>query len=88
MKRTKRLLSLLTLGAAALLTARAALGAASDVRRYNRLREVSNERPLWSELPKMLRDVTDKERHAPLNLWQTLAGLPADFARYARIKSM
>jgi len=88
MKANVRILSLLALAAAGGLAFRVTLSAASDLRRYDRLRAVSNEPPLWGELPKMIREVTDKERHAPLNLWETLAGLPSDLARYARIKSM
>lgn len=88
MKPTTRILSLLALAAAGVLVTRAVRSAASDFQRYNRLREISNEPPLWNDLPDMLREVTDKERHAPLNLWETLAGLPSDLARYARINSM
>ena len=88
MKPTTRILSLLALAAAGVLATRAVRSASSDFRRYNRLREISGEAPVWSELPEMIREVTDKERHAPLNLWETLAGLPYDLARYARIKSM
>lgn len=88
MKANVRTLTLLALAAAGGLAVRVTLSAASDLRRYDRLRAISNEPPLWDELPKMIREVTDKERYAPLNLWETLAGLPSDLARYARIKSM
>lgn len=88
MKPNMRTLSLLALAAVGVLASRATLSAASDLRRYDRLRAVSNEPPVWNELPEMIREVADKVRHAPLNFWETLAGLPADLARYARIKSM
>ncbi|HEX3459003.1 MAG TPA: hypothetical protein VHR97_13720 [Candidatus Baltobacteraceae bacterium] len=81
-------MSLLALAAAGLLTARVVRSAVSDLVRYNRLREVSNEPPVWNELPEMIRQVAPQERNARLNLREMLAGLPSDLARYARIKSM
>jgi hypothetical protein len=88
MKPNARILSLLALAAAGLLTARVVRSAVSDLVRYNRLREVSNEPPVWNELPEMIRQVAPQERNARLNLREMLAGLPSDLARYARIKSM
>ncbi len=86
--RTKRIVTIAVASAVAAALARLAMSVAKDVKRYNRLREISGEGPLWSELPAMLREVVRRECEAPLDLGGVIAGLPADLERYANIKAM
>jgi hypothetical protein len=88
MRNFKRLLKLLAIGGACVLVARTAAGATDDLRHYNRLREMSDEGPIWQELPEMIREIAAKERGLPLQIAGVIAGLPADIARYIKIKTM
>ncbi|HEY1884091.1 MAG TPA: hypothetical protein VGG51_13730 [Candidatus Cybelea sp.] len=86
--RTKRIVTIVVASAVAAALARLAMSVAKDVGRYNHLREISGEGPIWSELPAMLREIVRRECAAPLNLGDVIAGLPADLERYANIKAM
>ncbi|HEX3369185.1 MAG TPA: hypothetical protein VHS56_06385 [Candidatus Cybelea sp.] len=86
--RSKRIVTIVVASAVAAALARLAISVAKDVGRYNHLREMSGEGPVWNELPAMLCEVVRREREAPLNLGEVIAGLPADLERYANIKAM
>ncbi|HEY2475187.1 MAG TPA: hypothetical protein VGI19_10335 [Candidatus Cybelea sp.] len=86
--RTKRIAAIVVASAVAAALARLAISVAKDVARYNHLREMSGEGPVWNELPALLCKIVRREREAPLNLGDGIAGLPGDLERYANIKAM
>jgi hypothetical protein len=88
MRKFKTLLKLIAIGGACVLVARAAAGTVGDLRHYNRLREMSNEGPLWQELPEMIREIAAKERGLGPQIAGVIASLPADLLRYIQIETM
>jgi hypothetical protein len=88
MSKTRNLVLLGALGVASVFAARAAWFAARDLRRYNRMREMSGQGPLSRELPAMAREVFANERASAPNFGALIASLPKDAARYLKMRAM
>lgn len=88
MKPTPKLFFGLAFTAGAIAALRVAQAGASDVRRYNRMRTMSGDGPLTSEIPAIVARVLEAERKALPVLLSTLVTLPSDALRYARMKMM
>ncbi len=65
-----------------------ALSMQGDLAHYNRLRAMSGDGPLREEIPAMLGQIKENFAKASPQLHGVLGSLPADAARYARIKAM
>jgi hypothetical protein len=88
MKRTQKSLVLVALSAATVLIARAALNVAQDVQHYNRIRKMSNQGPIWEEVPEMLRQIREGEKGVPRMIVSIVKGFPKDLDRYLRMRAM
>ncbi|MDQ2873276.1 MAG: hypothetical protein M3R35_09130 [Candidatus Eremiobacteraeota bacterium] len=65
-----------------------AISMQGDLAHYNRLRAMSGDGPLREEVPAMLQQIKENFAETSGQLHGVLGSLPADAARYARIKAM
>jgi|HubBroStandDraft_4_1064222.scaffolds.fasta_scaffold373617_1 hypothetical protein len=61
---------------------------ARDAARYNRMRRMSGEGPLLEDFGAVIKDIAKAESRAVGDIVDSVASVPADAARYARIKMM
>lgn len=86
MRKRKVLGALAALGA--IYTLRAALKMASDTRRYNHMRSLSNEGTFQDDFRDLMMQVMDSERQTGREWVNFMKSAPKDLARYIRIGSM
>ncbi len=87
MKPSKRLM---TAAAAALAYygIRFAIKAGKEWVRYDKMREMSNEPPVASEIPKIGAEIFSQEQDAAAEFAQFIFKVPLEIARYFKIESM
>jgi hypothetical protein len=84
----RRVLTVCAIGGIAYISFKGALAVLRDVRRYDRIREMSGEGPVARQIPKILREIAAKERGTATEFIRVLAELPHDTARYLRLMAM
>ena len=88
MRTARRLITICAIGGISYIAFKSALVVLRDVRRYDRMREMSGDGPIAYQIPQILGEIAAKERGMPTELVRLLAELPKDAARYLSIQAM
>lgn len=76
------------IGGVSFVAFKGALLALRDMRRYDRIREMSGEGPLARQVPQIVGEIVAKERGIPAEVIRVMAELPRDLARYLALSAM